>query len=171
VKIMRTFMIATSTALLFSASVNAQETACFEISTFAPSSALAPSIVLLNKCTGKAWQLTKTWFPRTKEGQLTYSWRWRPIFVDDSGEALLSSGTPSPSQWSGEVLEAISRRIPDDHRDAAAFAGSTKVWIFRGDRHHSDRRGGIVLGFRPRLDNSAGERSVQQPQIINFARS
>jgi hypothetical protein len=86
-------MITASTALLFSASVNAQETACFEMSPF-----LAPSIVLLNKCTGKAWQLTKTWFPRTKEGQLTYTWRWKPIFVDDSGEALFSSGASSPSQ-------------------------------------------------------------------------
>ena len=95
---MRTFMITASTALLFSASVNAQETACLEMSPFAPDSALAPSIVLLNKCTGKAWQLTKTWFPRTKEGQLTYTWRWKPIFVDDSGEALFSAGAPSPSQ-------------------------------------------------------------------------
>jgi hypothetical protein len=96
-KIMRTFMITTTAALLLSASVNAQETVCFEMSTIAPSNALAPPMVLLNKCTGKAWQLTKTWFPRTKEGQLTYAWRWKPIFVDDSGEALLSSGAPSPS--------------------------------------------------------------------------
>ncbi len=94
---MRTFMITTSTALLFSASVNAQETACFEMSAFAPSNALAPPMVLLNKCTGKAWQLTRTWFPRTKEGQLTYTWRWRAISVDDSGEAVLTSGAPSPS--------------------------------------------------------------------------
>jgi hypothetical protein len=94
---MRTFMIATSAVLLFSASANAQEAACFEMSTIAPSNALAPPMVLLNKCTGKAWQLTKTWFPRTKEGQLSYAWRWKPILVDDSGEALVSSGAPSPS--------------------------------------------------------------------------
>jgi hypothetical protein len=50
----------------------------------------------------------------------------------------------------------ISRRILDGHRNAAAFAGSTKVRIFWCDRHKSDRRGGIMLGFSPRLERTIG---------------
>jgi hypothetical protein len=58
--------------------------------------------------------------------------------------------------------QVISKRF-QSRRNAAAFTRSTKVRIFRFDRHNSDCHGGIVLGFDPHLDNSACGRLVQQP--------
>ena len=43
------------------------------------------------------------------------------------------------------------------HPNAAAFVRSTKVQIFRCDRHIFHRDGGIVLGFGPHLNNSGIE--------------
>ena len=51
----------------------------------------------------------------------------------------------------------IILRQSHGHQNAAAFVRSTKVQIFRRDRHIFDRDGRIVLGFGPHLNNSGIE--------------
>jgi hypothetical protein len=65
----------------------------------------------------------------------------------------------------------IILRQSNSHPNAAAFVRSTKVWIFRCDRHIFDRDGGIVLVFGPHLNNSGVEALIFALAVawVNFA--
>jgi hypothetical protein len=77
-------------AYLFSFAARAQEPAplqCWEITN--PATNVEPyAPILLNKCTGKAWLLSRSDTQEaTSSSRGTFAYRWRPITTDDTAEA------------------------------------------------------------------------------------
>jgi hypothetical protein len=64
---------------------------CWEVATPGPDVARRFPI-LINKCTGKTWLLTKVEVREAKSGLPgAYVYRWRPIATDDNGEVTIST--------------------------------------------------------------------------------
>lgn len=70
---------------------NSPESRCWEVT--APAADVPQHFpILINKCTGKTWLLTKVNIREAKSGQPgVYAYRWRPIATEDSGEPTLST--------------------------------------------------------------------------------
>ncbi len=69
---------------------------CFE--TISPAQGVEPySLVLLDRCTGKSWILTRVFMDKNAN---TWTYRWSPISVGDS-EAHLSRPSASPTYVQG----------------------------------------------------------------------
>jgi len=100
-------LLATAALAAASPSLRAQEAApqspatqCWSIIT--PQASVAPyGLILLDKCTGKTWLLSKIVKreklpanPNEKAKQDTFTYRWRPIPKDDTGEATFDATPP-----------------------------------------------------------------------------
>jgi hypothetical protein len=79
---------------LFPLKTRAQEAPtnpCWEVIAAGPNVAQRFPI-LINKCTGKTWLLTKVEIREGKSGLPgAYAYRWRPISTDDNGEVTIST--------------------------------------------------------------------------------
>ena|SRR6516165_10441457 len=75
-------------------------TQCWKI--VSPQANVAPyGLILLNQCTGKTWLLSKIVKrekrpenPNEKAKPDTFTYRWRPITKDDTGEAVFDTNPP-----------------------------------------------------------------------------
>ena len=75
---------------------------------------------------------------------------------------LAQSGVRNPTALFRLTVKKFKKRSGegfDGHSNAAAFVSSAKVLICWCDRHNSDVRGGIVLGFSPHQESGLGLRS------------
>jgi len=75
----------------------APTTQCWEV--LAPPQAIAPASALkINKCTGETWLLVRTRLSDAKAPDVdgTYTFRWRRLMQDDTGEAVLASRAGPP---------------------------------------------------------------------------
>jgi hypothetical protein len=77
--------------MLLPPSAHAQDAStnpCWEVT--APS--VQRLLLLINKCTGKTWLLIKVNVRKAKSGLPgVYTYRWRPITADDTGEPTFST--------------------------------------------------------------------------------
>jgi hypothetical protein len=100
-------LLAASAFAASSASMRAQEAApqspatqCWKIVT--PQASVAPyGLILLDQCTGKTWLLSKIVThqklpenPHEKAKPDTFTYRWRPIPKDDTGEPVFDMNPP-----------------------------------------------------------------------------
>jgi hypothetical protein len=68
----------------------------------------------------------------------------------------VSNFAQTPSRRASRAVEKLLGSNLGDS-NAANFVRSTKVRIFRYDSRNPDRYDGIMLGFRPHLDNSVND--------------
>jgi hypothetical protein len=100
-------LLAAAALAASSPSLRAQEAApqspaaqCWSI--VSPQASVAPyGLILLDKCTGKTWLLSKIVNrqklpenPQEKAKPDTFTYRWRPIPKDDTGEPVFNTNPP-----------------------------------------------------------------------------
>ncbi len=76
---------------------SAPATVCWEV--LAPTQGIAPAAAIrINKCTGETWMLVRTLLSEAQTPNIhsTYTFRWRRLMQDDTGEAVIASRAGPP---------------------------------------------------------------------------
>ena len=93
---MKSLLLLPALAGLLAAPALAQDrtpaTVCWEV--LAPTQGIAPTAAIkINKCTGETWMLVRTLLSEAEAPGIhsTYTFRWRRLMQDDTGEAVIAS--------------------------------------------------------------------------------